>query len=251
MRRPSQDNATLPVIFNDYMNCLMGDPTTESQPAAADRRPRPRRARSTSCIDAGWYADERGWWDTRRRTGSHPPPGSRAAWIEALRPIRDARAWSPASGWSRRWSASAARWPRRCRTTRSSPARERGCVEHGRYQLDYAHPAVREHLDEVVDRLVGDSASATSSSTTTSTPARHRRARGEPWRGPARAQPRASCDWLDGVLDRHPGLVLENCASGGMRMDYALLSRLQLQSTSDQQDHHHLRRHRGRRPEPR
>jgi alpha-galactosidase len=38
------------------------------------------------------------------------------------------------------------------------------------------------------------------------------------------------------VLDRHPRLVLENCSSGGMRIDYALLSRFQLQSTSDQQD---------------
>jgi alpha-galactosidase len=47
---------------------------------------------------------------------------------------------------------------------------------------------------------------------------------------------RAHLDWLDGVLDRHPWLVLENCASGGMRSDYALLSRLQLQSTSDQQN---------------
>ena len=47
---------------------------------------------------------------------------------------------------------------------------------------------------------------------------------------------RAQLDWLDGVLDRHPQLVMENCASGGMRMDYAMLSRLQLQSTSDQQD---------------
>jgi alpha-galactosidase len=39
------------------------------------------------------------------------------------------------------------------------------------------------------------------------------------------------------VLDRHPGLTIENCGSGGMRTDYALLSRLQLQSTSDQQDY--------------
>ena len=38
------------------------------------------------------------------------------------------------------------------------------------------------------------------------------------------------------MLDRHPGLIIENCASGGMRTDYAMLSRLQLQSTSDQQD---------------
>ncbi|MGH9105613.1 MAG: alpha-galactosidase, partial [Acidimicrobiales bacterium] len=29
MRRPHQDNRRLPVIFNDYMNTLMGDPTTE------------------------------------------------------------------------------------------------------------------------------------------------------------------------------------------------------------------------------
>jgi alpha-galactosidase len=48
---------------------------------------------------------------------------------------------------------------------------------------------------------------------------------------------RAQLDWLDAVLDRHPGLVIENCSSGGMRTDYALLSRMQLQSTSDQQDY--------------
>src|SRR5690242_6995844 len=28
--------------------------------------------------------------------------------------------------------------------------------------------------------------------------------------------------------NRHPGLVIENCASGGLRTDYALLSRMQL-----------------------
>jgi hypothetical protein len=49
---------------------------------------------------------------------------------------------------------------------------------------------------------------------------------------------RAHLDWLDGILDRYPHLVLENCSSGGMRWDYALLSRLQLQSTSDQQNLH-------------
>lgn len=38
------------------------------------------------------------------------------------------------------------------------------------------------------------------------------------------------------MLDRHPGLVLENCGSGAMRSDAAMLGTLQLQSTSDQQD---------------
>jgi alpha-galactosidase len=38
------------------------------------------------------------------------------------------------------------------------------------------------------------------------------------------------------VLDRHPDLIIENCSSGAMRSDFAMLSRLALQSTSDQQD---------------
>lgn len=25
--------------------------------------------------------------------------------------------------------------------------------------------------------------------------------------------------WIDGIYDRHPNLIIENCASGGMRMD--------------------------------
>ena len=31
IRRPNEDNETLPVIFNDYMNCLWGKPTAEEE----------------------------------------------------------------------------------------------------------------------------------------------------------------------------------------------------------------------------
>ena len=31
IRRENQDNKNLPIIFNDYMNCLFGDPTTEKE----------------------------------------------------------------------------------------------------------------------------------------------------------------------------------------------------------------------------
>jgi alpha-galactosidase len=48
---------------------------------------------------------------------------------------------------------------------------------------------------------------------------------------------RAYLDWLDGIFARYPGLVIENCGSGGMRMDYALLSRYSIQSSSDQTDY--------------
>lgn len=48
---------------------------------------------------------------------------------------------------------------------------------------------------------------------------------------------RAYLQWLDRVFKRYPDLVIENCASGGMRLDYALLSRHSIQSSSDQTDY--------------
>jgi len=48
---------------------------------------------------------------------------------------------------------------------------------------------------------------------------------------------RAHLAWLDGILGRYPDLTIENCGSGGGRMDYAMLSRLQLQSMTDQENY--------------
>jgi alpha-galactosidase len=47
---------------------------------------------------------------------------------------------------------------------------------------------------------------------------------------------RAFRDWLSDAQARHPEVLFESCSSGGMRMDYNLLSVAHLQSTSDQQD---------------
>ncbi|WMT39779.1 alpha-galactosidase [Paenibacillus sp. D2_2] len=48
---------------------------------------------------------------------------------------------------------------------------------------------------------------------------------------------RAYLAWLDRIFARYPELVIENCSSGGMRMDYAMLSRHSIQSTSDQENY--------------
>ena len=50
---------------------------------------------------------------------------------------------------------------------------------------------------------------------------------------------RAYLAWLDGVFLRYPDLIIENCSSGGLRMDYAMLTRHSIQSTSDQEDYRH------------
>ena len=48
---------------------------------------------------------------------------------------------------------------------------------------------------------------------------------------------RAYLKWLEAVFARYPDLVVENCSSGGLRMDYAMLSRYSIQSTSDVEDY--------------
>ena len=48
---------------------------------------------------------------------------------------------------------------------------------------------------------------------------------------------RAYLAWLDGIYKKYPDLVIENCSSGGLRMDYAMLARNSIQSTSDQEDY--------------
>ena len=42
--------------------------------------------------------------------------------------------------------------------------------------------------------------------------------------------------WLDALRRRHPGLIIENCSSGGMRLEYGMLSRSDLSSITDQND---------------
>jgi alpha-galactosidase len=233
IRRPHQDHRRLPVIFNDYLNTLMGDPTTERL------MPLITAAASVGaeyfCIDSGWY-NEIGekWWDT---VGAWKPSATRfpKGITEVLDRIR-AEGMVPGL-----WlepevvgvrSPVAEQLPTEAFFTRGGAR----VVEQGRYHLDLSHPSAVKHLDEVVDFLAGDLGVGYlkmdyNISVVPGTETGHVSA------GVGLlAHNRAFLDWVDGILDRHPSLTLENCASGGMRTDYALLSRFQLQSTSDQQD---------------
>ena len=43
--------------------------------------------------------------------------------------------------------------------------------------------------------------------------------------------------WYEEIFRKYPDLIIENCGSGGQRMDYGMLKILSLQSTSDQTDY--------------
>ncbi|MFF1723216.1 glycoside hydrolase family 36 protein [Streptomyces sviceus] len=233
IRRDHPDFRSLPVIYNDYMNTLMGDPTT------AKLLPLIEAAGATGAevfvIDAGWYDDDaQGWWDA---VGAWEPAGRR--FPGGIQEVLDAiRRQGMTPGLWLEPEVVGVRSPL-AHTLPPEAFFRRGGVrltEHGRHHLDLRHPAARAHLDRVVDRIVGEwgvgylkfdyniNAGPGTESGTESAGAG------------LLGHHRAHLDWLASLLDRHPGLVLENCGSGGLRMDYAQLAVTQLQSTSDQQD---------------
>ena len=55
VRRANPDDEKLNVVFNDYMNCLMGDPTTERELSIIDKAA--ELGCEYYCLDAGWYDD--------------------------------------------------------------------------------------------------------------------------------------------------------------------------------------------------
>ena len=59
--RPHEDNEKMLVIFNDYINCLMGGPDEDKIKALLD--PVAQSGADYFVIDAGWYSDDSGWWD--------------------------------------------------------------------------------------------------------------------------------------------------------------------------------------------
>ncbi|QFQ95687.1 alpha-galactosidase [Streptomyces phaeolivaceus] len=243
-RRPHPDLDRLPVVFNDFMNSLMGEPSTEALLPLVDAAA--AAGAEVFCVDAGWYDAEPpgavgpggvpGWWDAVgewEESKSRFPGGLR----EVVDRIRAAGMvpglWLEPEVVGVR-SAVAAELPDEAFFRRDGVR----LVEWGRHQLDLRHPAARAHLDGVVDRLVRDYGvgylkldhnidigAGTDGPDGTDSP-------GDGLLG----HNRAHLDWLDGVLDRHPGLVLESCAAGGSRTDHAILSRLPIHSVTDQQD---------------
>lgn len=231
-RRVHPDNSGMPVIFNDYMNTLNGDPTTAKLLPLIDAAA--AVGAQTFCIDAGWYDNTGDWWDS---VGEWTPstvrfPGGLGEVIDHI----TSRGMVPGL-----WlepevigvnSAMASLLPDGAFLQRGG----RRVVEHHRYHLDLRHPAARAHLDETVDRLVRDFGIGFFKLDYNINPGPGTDYDTDSVGDGLLEHNRAHLAWLDGVLDRHPALVLENCGSGGMRADYAMLSRLQMQSTSDQQD---------------
>lgn len=233
IRRTHADNVALPVVYNDFLNCLMSDPTTEKELpliAAASAL-----GVEVFCIDAGWYDDENGgWWDS---VGEWEPSIKRfpdGGLGGLIAKIRDA-GMKPGLWLEPEVVGSRSRLAERLPAEAFFCRRGQRIKEWGRYQLDLRHPAARQHLDGVVDRLMADFDLAY-----LKLDYNIDIGVGTDVNGAAGAglldHNRAFLAWVAATMDRHPGLTIEGCAAGGSRTDGASGTVFPIQSLTDQQD---------------
>lgn len=226
MDRPS-------VIFNDYMNTINGDPTTDKLLPLIHSAS--QVGVEVFCVDCGWYDDSGDWWSS---VGQWTPSHSRFphGFEEVMESIRSE---GMVPGLWIEPEVIGVDSPLAKQLPDSAFFQRNGhrVVEQDRYVLDFRDKAAFEYMDSVIDRLVGKygigyfkfdynvSPGVGSDYDTDST-------------GDALLEHnRAYSRWIDGIHRRYPSVILENCSSGGMREDFAQTGRFEVQSTSDQQDY--------------
>ena len=232
IRRPNEDNERLGVIFNDYMNCLWGDPTTEKIlpliDAAADA------GCEYFCVDAGWYSDGP-WWDG---VGEWLPAKER--FPGGIREVMDKiREKGMIPGLWLEIEVMGVKSPKLGETSDDWFFMRHGkrVIDRFRYQLDFRNPEVVRHANEVIDRLVNEYGVGYIKMDYNITAGIGTETNADSFGDGLLGHNRAYLAWIDSVFARYPSLIIENCSSGGMRMDYAMLSRHSIQSTSDQEDY--------------
>lgn len=221
----------IPLVFNDYMNCLWARPSDEVLlPLIAEAG---RAGVEYFCIDAGWHknaapnslgakgdwlvADERfgekglaGIFAAIREAGMKP-----GVWFEweAVYPSADAMHLAPD-----------------CLLTRYG----KPIVKGNSYHFNMRCPAVRAHLHARVDALYDMGVRYIKNDYNADTGCGTDMYGTSPAEG-TRLAMEALYSFVEEVKAKHPDLLIENCGSGAMREDNGTLCHFDLQSTSDQE----------------
>jgi alpha-galactosidase len=109
--------------------------------------------------------------------------------------------------------------------------------KNSRLLLDFRNPEVRSYLNQVIARLVSEYGVGYIKMDYNVDSLQGTELNADSFGQGLLEHNRAHLAWLEGILNQYPDLFIENCGSGGGRMDYAMLSRLQVQSMTDQEDY--------------
>ncbi len=224
----SPADRSLPVIFNDYMGCIWADPTTEKELPVIEAAA--RAGAEFYVMDAGWYANGT-WWETVGEWEVYEPrfPGGIKRVFDHIRacgmtpgiwlepevmgihcPIADS-------------------FPDECFFMRHG----KRVIDNGRYQFDFRHPITRAHLDRVIDRLVSELGIGYFKFDYNIDGGLGTEVDADSFGDGLLQANEAFLDWIDSLYVRHPSLVIENCSSGGLRMEYRSLAHFSIQSLTD------------------
>ena len=233
--RYNSADASLPVIFNDYMNCLWADPTTEKMIPVVDKAA--EAGAEYYCMDAGWYADGT-WWET---VGEWQP----CAWRfpGGIKEIFDyIRSKGMIPGIWLEIEVMGINCPILPQFTDDCFFVRHGkrVIDHGRYQLDFRNEKVRRFATEVIDRVVTEYGVGYIKMDYNIDGGIGTEVSADSFGDGLLEHNRAYIQWISDIMDKYPELIIENCSSGGMRMDYALLSQHPIQSVTDASDYRHM-----------
>ena len=232
IRRQNEDDEKLNIVFNDYMNCLMGDPTEEKEKAIIDKAA--AMGCEYYCLDCGWY-DKGAWWD---RVGE---------WKES--PERFPNTLKAVCDYVKEKGMVMGLWLEievmgvACELSYKLPddwficRHRKRHIDNKRYLLDFRNPEVRKYCREVVDRLIEDYGVGYFKVDYNVTMGYGSDLNSDSCADAIREHYQCLYEWYQEIFRKYPDLVIENCGSGGQRMDYGMLKLLSLQSTSDQTDY--------------
>jgi alpha-galactosidase len=222
-----------PVLFNDYMNCLMGDPSEAKVLPLIDVAA--ELGAEIYCLDAGWYL----------------PPGQR--WSSLLGhwrvdPERFPNGLKPVMDRVRERGMVPGLWFEIEAMTASCPGfgdlpddwflvrNGKRVVSHRRFHLDFRNPAVRDFADEAIDMAVGELGCGFLKLDYNFDSGPGSELGAESLGQALLDYEAAFLGWLDAVRARHPELMIEHCASGGQRLGRPFLERTHNASNSDEGD---------------
>jgi alpha-galactosidase len=229
---PRSDMRQCPVVFNDVL-AINGDQTTAIEMPLIDAAA--AAGCEVYCMDVGWCTKPgQDWWDA---VGDWEP-----------NPDRFPGGFKKVTTYIRTKGMVPGLWiePEVCGLWTSLAKRPdnwffmrhgKRVIDHSRYQLDFRNPEVRAYTDQVFDRIVRDYGIGYIKLDYNINALEGTELQAESFGQGLLEHNRAFLGWLDALLDRYPTLTLETVASGGMRMEYSMLSRAQLQSISDQDDY--------------
>ncbi len=229
VRRKNSDNIELPIIFNDFMNCLGGDPTVEKLLPLIDV------ASEMGCeyftIDAGWYADGP-WWT---KVGQWYPAKKRFP-----NGIEDVISYIRKKGMIPGLWLEIEVMGKDSEFANSLPddfffiRHGKRVIDHGRYQLDFRNPNVIDFANSVIKRLMLEYKVGYIKMDYNINAGIGTEIDADSFGHGLLLHNRAYLKWIDSLFETYPNIIIENCSSGGMRINDALLRRHSIQSCTDQ-----------------